>query len=110
VLQLSFTWKLVLLLVAWALISSLWGLVTGAVLKHDLDLFTSPWPWVWGFFLAVLYPAMMVARRFWELRRRAAELRQQFLTRWSHADVQAAAKRGTRELRVEPKTGTADGP
>ena len=60
-----------------------WGLLESAVLKRNLETLTSPWTWAVGFLFALLSPALMIGRRFWELRRRVGELRQQFQARWS---------------------------
>jgi hypothetical protein len=83
VLELGFTWRLVLLLILWALTASAWGIIWGAVRERKLELFLSPEPWLGGLFLALLYPIVTFVRRVLELRRRAKELRQQFRTAWS---------------------------
>lgn len=93
VLELSFTWKIVLLLMSWALLGSLCELGSAALREQKLELLASPWPWLKGLCLALLYPASTFLRRIYVLRRRAAELQQQFQRRWRKPPEETAASR-----------------
>ena len=82
VLELSFTWKIVLLLILWALLGSLYELISAALREHRAELLTSPMPWIKGFCLALFYPILTFVRRILGLGKRARELQQQFQMYW----------------------------
>jgi hypothetical protein len=79
VLELSFTWKLVLLLILWAALGSLYEVVSAALREQRVELLASPLPWIKALLLALLYPILTFVRRVWGLGKRARELQQQFL-------------------------------
>lgn len=84
VLELSFTWKLALLLILWALFLSATQLLSTAFWEHRTELLTSPLPWIRAFGLALLYPVLTCVRRVYGLNKRARELSQQFRASWQH--------------------------
>lgn len=87
VLELGFSWKIVLLLILWALFLSVSELISGAFWNHRTDLFRSPAPWLRALLLAMLYPAMTFARRIYGLRKRAGELQQHYHTVWKRPEA-----------------------
>ncbi len=82
VLELGFTWKIVLLLALWAFVLSVSELVSAAVWDHRTELFQSPVPWLQALVLAMLYPVMTFVRRVHGLQKRAGELQQHFDAIW----------------------------
>jgi len=97
VLELGFTVKIVLLLVLWAMLSSLFELLTSALTEQRFELLSSPAPWIRGFCLALLYPVVTFVRRVWGLRKRAGELHQRFRRNWRGPD--AATQTGDTQTR-----------
>ena len=93
VLELGFTWKLVLLLILWALFLSATELMSTAFWEHRTELLTSPLPWIRAFGLALLYPVLTCVRRVVGLNKRARELSQQFRASWQPAEPNSASPR-----------------
>ncbi len=91
VLELGFTWKIVLLLVLWAFFLSVSELISAALWDHRVDLLRSPAPWLRALLLAMLYPVMTLARRVYGLRKRARELQQHYQATWQLPDQDAHA-------------------
>jgi hypothetical protein len=91
VLELGFTWKLVLLLILWALFLSATELLSTAFWEHRTELLTSPLPWIRAFGLALLYPVLTCVRRVYGLNKRARELSQQFRASWQQTAPNTAS-------------------
>ena len=66
VLELSFTWKIVLLLILWALLGSLYELISAALREHRAELLTSPMPWIKGFCLCCSIRFSRSCGAFWD--------------------------------------------
>ncbi len=91
VLELSFTWKIVVLLILWALLGSAYELASAALREQRPELLTSASPWIKGLGLALFYPVLTFVRRILGLRKRAGELQQQFQTHWKKPGVEPLA-------------------